>query len=137
MEELKTWAETLQQSFRNGAKIATLMQGKDAALDDLVVPAPNKKRQKLKLNFQNRKVGVTVGGIPLGTFLKNKKNRIYIPFVIAAVAEKIEATDDLWAYKMLSNEKRMPQDLDTAKITELKNIAGIAAEEESGDDGEE
>ena len=70
-------------------------------------------------------------------FLKIKNNRVYIPFVITAVAEKIEATGDLWAYKMLSNEKRMPKDLDTSKITELKNIAGIAAEEESGDDGDE
>ena len=96
-----------------------------------------KKKRQIKLNYQNAKVGITVNGIPLGTFLKNKSNRVYIPFVIAAVAEKIEATDDLWAYKMLSNEKRMPQDLDTAKITELKNIAGIAAGEESGDDGEE
>lgn len=136
VEELKTWAEELQKSFRNGAKIATLMQGKDKALDNLVVPAPNKKkRQELKLNFQNSKVGVTANGIPLGRFLKIKKNRIYIPFVIAAVAEKIEASGDLWAYKMLTNEKDMPDDVDTAKITELKNIAGI--EEESGDDGEE
>ena len=137
VEELKTWAEALQQSFRNGAKIADLMRGKNKELDDLVVPAPSKKKRQIKLNYQNAKVGITVNGIPLGTFLKNKTNRVYIPFVIAAVAEKIEATDDLWAYKMLSNEKRMPQDLDTAKITELKNIAGIAAEEESGDDGEE
>ena len=135
VEELKTWAEELQKSFRNGAKIATLMQGKDKALDNLVVPAPNKKRHKLKLNFQNSKVGVTADGIPLGRFLKIKKNRIYIPFVIAAVAEKIEASGDLWAYKMLTNEKDMPDDVDTAKIAELKNIAGI--EEESGDDGEE
>ena len=135
VEELKTWAEELQKSFRNGAKIATLMQGKDKALDNLIVPAPNKKRHKLKLNFQNSKVGVTADGIPLGRFLKIKKNRIYIPFVIAAVAEKIEASGDLWAYKMLTNEKDMPDDVDTAKITELKNIAGI--EEESGDDGEE
>ena len=100
------------------------------------MPAPNKKkRQELELNFQNSKVGVTANGIPLGRFLKIKKNRIYIPFVIAAVAEKIEASGDLWAYKMLTNEKDMPADVDTAKITELKNIAGI--EEESGDDGEE
>ena len=137
VEELKTWAEGLQQSFRNGAKIADLMRGKDKELDDLVVPAPSKKKQKIKMNYQNARVGITVGGIPLDKFLKIKNNRVYIPFVITAVAEKIEATGDLWAYKMLSNEKRMPKDLDTSKITELKNIAGIAAEEESGDDGDE
>ena len=136
VEELKTWAEELQKSFRNGAKIATLMQGKDEALDDLVVVDDKGKKHKLQYNKKRKEIFIAYGPLKQIFEPKNrKKNRYIIQGLISAIAEKIEATDDLWAYKMLTNEKYMPDDVDTAKITELKNIAGI--EEESGDDGEE
>ena len=135
-EELKTWAEELQKSFRNAAKIVELIKGKDEALDDLVVVDDKGKKHKLQYNKKRKEIFIAYGPLKQIFEPKNrKKNRYIIQGLISAIAEKIEASGDLWAYKMLTNEKYMPDDVDTAKITELKNIAGI--EEESGDDGEE
>ena len=126
----------MQKSFRNGAKIATLMQGKDELLDDLVVVDDKGKKHKLQYNKKRKEIFIAYGPLKQIFEPKNrKKNRYIIQGLISAIAEKIEASGDLWAYKMLTNEKYMPDDVDTAKITELKNIAGI--EEDSGDDGEE
>ncbi len=138
VEELKNWAEGLQKSFRNGARIAELLKGQDELLDDLVIVDNRGKKQKLQYNKKRKEI--FIGFVPLKQFLgpKNrKKNRFIIPALISAIAEKIEAGDDLWAYKILTNEKYMPEDLDTSKINELKSTAGIATETSGDDDGEE
>lgn len=132
-EELKAWAEGLEKSFQNAAQIATLLEGKSEELDDLEVVVGKKK---LKMQYR-KKAGIIFNNLPLELFMKNKKNRKVVPNVIAAVAEKIGATDDLWAYKMLTNAKYMPKDLDTSKASELKEIAGIAAEDDAGSEDNE
>ena len=136
VEELKTWAEELQKSFRNAARIVELMKGKDELLDDLVVVESKNKKHKLQYNKKRKEI--FIGFVPMKQILESKnrkKYRFVVRGLISAIAEKIEASDDLWAYKILTNEKYMPEDINTDKIDELKKIAGI--EEESGDDGEE
>ncbi len=134
--ELTEWIEGLRKSFRNAARIAELLKGKDKLLDDLVVVDSKGKKYKLQYNQKRKEIFMGYGPLKQVLEPKNKKkNRSVIPGLISAVAEKIEASDDLWAYKLITNEKYMPEDFDTTKLDELKSTAGI--EEESGDDGEE